>query len=208
MGTEFGHIRFTGCIELPTPLPESNSVISLFEWNFVVVKFDGIAINFYLNGQLDGQCNLTGTLCTNDQPLNIGVDFPGADEYWHGKIDDIRIYNCLLNDLEILDLYHENGWPPSNINPEPISDNYIILQNFPNPFNPTTKIFYAIPQSEFVNLSIYNANGQLVEILINEHKNAGHYSVNWQPKGISSGIYYYKLKSKNFTKTSKCILLK
>ena len=83
-------------------------------------------------------------------------------------------------------------------------------QNYPNPFNPETTISYQLPKSEFVNLSIYNIAGQLVETLVNEHKNVGYYSVKWNitQSGISSGIYIYRIDAGEFSSMNKCLVVK
>jgi hypothetical protein len=110
-GTEFGHLRFTGCTALPTPLPESNSIIPLNEWHFIAVTFNGTTLRFYLDGKLDGQQAISGPLCTNDEPLHIGVDFPGGDEYWHGLIDELRIWNKPLKRSQIRAAMHGHSSP-------------------------------------------------------------------------------------------------
>ncbi len=100
--TEPGHIRFTnGCIALPSPMPESTTVIPLMEWHYVTLTYDGTDLKFYLDGHPDGVHSLPGTLCTNDQPLNIGADFPGGNEFWHGAIDELRIWNVALTDSQV-----------------------------------------------------------------------------------------------------------
>ena len=85
---------------------------------------------------------------------------------------------------------------------------FALKQNFPNPFNPVTTISYQLPKSTFVNLSIYNVVGQLVETLVNEHKNSGYHSVTWNASGIGSGLYFYRIESREYTETKKCLMLK
>lgn len=94
-----------------------------------------------------------------------------------------------------------------------IPDNTILLGNNPNPFNPVTTISYQLPEDCDVELTIYNIKGQLVKTLVNEIKPPGEHSIIWNgrddsDKSVSSGIYFYKLKSDNFEKTRKMILLK
>ncbi len=87
-------------------------------------------------------------------------------------------------------------------------------QNYPNPFNPETTISFSVTQtSSFVNLDIYNIKGQKVKQLISDQLSAGQRTVIWNGtddngKSVSSGIYFYKLKTANFEKTKKMILLK
>ncbi len=85
---------------------------------------------------------------------------------------------------------------------------YTLFQNYPNPFNPTTTISYQLPQSELVNVSIYNVAGQLVETLVSEHKNVGYHSVIWNASGIASGLYFYRINAGEYTEIKKCMILK
>jgi len=85
---------------------------------------------------------------------------------------------------------------------------YSLLQNFPNPFNSTTTIFYELPEPSFVTISIYDIRGKLIKTLVNEYKLAGYQSAIWEPKGISSGIYIYKIDSGKYSNVKKCLLVK
>ncbi|MCW9097668.1 MAG: T9SS type A sorting domain-containing protein [Ignavibacteriaceae bacterium] len=92
--------------------------------------------------------------------------------------------------------------------PSTTPTSYALGQNYPNPFNPSTKISYSIPVEGFVNLDVYNSIGQKVASLVNENKTAGTYEVNFDAAKLSSGIYFYKIASGNFTETKKMILMK
>ncbi|MCF7793222.1 MAG: CotH kinase family protein [Candidatus Cloacimonetes bacterium] len=88
-----------------------------------------------------------------------------------------------------------------------------LLQNFPNPFNPTTQISYSLPEDNNIKLTIYNIKGQLVKILVDEFQPEGRYTVSWNGKDefgkqSASGIYFYKLADGRNSKTRKMILLK
>lgn len=85
---------------------------------------------------------------------------------------------------------------------------FALEQNFPNPFNPATRIKYNIGKDANVNLTIYNALGQKVKTLVNEFKPAGQYEVSFNGDGLSSGIYIAKIESAGFTKMIKMSLLK
>jgi hypothetical protein len=85
---------------------------------------------------------------------------------------------------------------------------YSLSQNFPNPFNPSTSIQYAISSRQFVELKIYDVLGNEVSTLVNEQKPAGNYEVEFLADGLGSGIYYYSLKARFYTATKKMILLK
>lgn len=85
---------------------------------------------------------------------------------------------------------------------------YSLEQNFPNPFNPSTTIAFSIPETGNVSLKIYNLLGQEVVTLVNEELKAGNYKTLWYAQSISSGIYFYRLETNNFTQTKKLLLLK
>ena len=95
-----------------------------------------------------------------------------------------------------------------------IPDNRIFLENYPNPFNPTTTISFSIIESyENIELVIYNLEGQKVKQLISEQLSAGQHSVVWNGKddngkSVSSGIYFYKLQAGDYQKVKKMVLLK
>ena len=86
-------------------------------------------------------------------------------------------------------------------------DNYSIA-TFPNPFNPSTRIKYSIPDNGFVNLSVYNLLGEKIAQLVNEIKTAGEYESEFDGSGLASGVYIAKLVSNNNHHTIKMILTK
>ncbi len=93
-------------------------------------------------------------------------------------------------------------------------NNFKLEQNYPNPFNPSTIIKYSLPKAEDVSLKIYDELGEEVTTLVNGHKEAGSYNVQFNTqqtkdkKHLSSGIYFYRLTAGEFTETKKLILMK
>ncbi len=85
---------------------------------------------------------------------------------------------------------------------------YKLFNNYPNPFNPSTKIRYAVPQNAFTTLKVYSITGKEVAVLVNEQKTPGVYEVNFDGSELSSGIYFYKLQSGSFSDVKKMILTK
>ena len=85
---------------------------------------------------------------------------------------------------------------------------YKMHQNYPNPFNPETNIKFEIPKSDFVTLQVYNTQGMLIKTLVNQNLNAGVYQYNFNASDLSSGIYFYKIITTDYTATSKMILIK
>jgi len=99
-------------------------------------------------------------------------------------------------------------------NSEPIIEAEILkpkeylLTNFPNPFNPSTKIYYNIPKEGIVKITIYNSLGQTVKELVNEFKYIGNYVAEFNGSDLSSGVYIYKLSTGNFSETKRMMLIK
>ncbi len=85
---------------------------------------------------------------------------------------------------------------------------YKLEQNYPNPFNPSTRIIYQIAAASNVKLEVFDMLGRKVATLVNERKDAGEYSVNFNASGLSSGVYFYRLQTDKFTQTKKMILMK
>jgi hypothetical protein len=85
---------------------------------------------------------------------------------------------------------------------------YSLSQNYPNPFNPVTQINYQLPKAGNVRLSVFNALGQEIDVLVNESQNAGNHVTNWNASAFPSGVYVYKLESGSFISNKKMILIK
>ncbi|MGE5412185.1 MAG: T9SS type A sorting domain-containing protein, partial [Clostridiales bacterium] len=81
-------------------------------------------------------------------------------------------------------------------------------QNYPNPFNPSTYITYSIARSGFTTLRIYNILGEIITELVNGVQNAGRYTIRFSDKNLSSGIYFYKLSSGEFSSVQKMLLIR
>jgi hypothetical protein len=121
-----------------------------------------------------------------------------AGEY---NSDDEILYNKVY-------LYSMNK--TINIFPEQnnIIKNYRLFQNYPNPFNPTTTISFELPKESYVSLNVYNLLGERIETMINGYEKAGIHKLNFNAHNLSSGIYFYILKTNDITITRKMILMK
>ena len=103
--------------------------------------------------------------------------------------------NCLCGTV---DVEEENGVPSS----------YNLDQNFPNPFNPSTTIRFALSESGPVNISVYNILGEMVLPIVNQTYNSGVHEVNFNASSLESGSYFYRITSNNFVQTKKMMLIK
>jgi hypothetical protein len=113
---------------------------------------------------------------------------------WH--VDDIKLYTYCA------DIINSIG------NTEQLPAKYSLEQNYPNPFNPVTRINYAIAKQGLVKLSVFDILGREVSVLVNEVKAPGHYTIDFNSTGLSSGIYFCKMEAGNFVDTKKLTLIK
>jgi hypothetical protein len=95
---------------------------------------------------------------------------------------------------------------------ENISNNipadFSLDQNYPNPFNPATTIRFILPEAGNVKLLLFNILGQELRTLVNEFKESGAHTINFDAQGLGSGIYIYKIEVNGFVQTRKMTLLK
>ena len=136
----------------------------------------------------NGTSSVTNNYTFTDRGLSSGrynyrlkqVDFNGNFEYFN-----------LSNEIEV-------GAPGQ----------YELNQNFPNPFNPSTKISFDLPKDGNVSIKVFDNSGREVAELVNEFRTAGYYTVNFVPSNISSGIYFYRMDAGGFVKVMKMALVK
>ncbi len=95
----------------------------------------------------------------------------------------------------------------SNEDP-PLPNQPFLVNNYPNPFNPTTTIEFFLPRSGSVNLSVYDLQGELVQVLFEGSLSAGKYSRVWSGANSASGVYFYQLQTNDFVTTGKMVLVK
>jgi len=139
---------------------------------------------------------------------DIPIDWSlGVHEHWNNPIDMKYSRNLGENEgIELVTNYDPSGIEEDNDSPESVND-FILHQNYPNPFRRSTLIHFAIPSTEFVRLGIYNLTGQEIETLVESELNAGNYIVEWDAKGLASGTYFYCLRAGDFSSTNKLILI-
>jgi hypothetical protein len=91
---------------------------------------------------------------------------------------------------------------------ETVPKEYSLFDAYPNPFNPITKIKFAIPKESKVNLSVYNMLGEKVKELVNNYLTRGFYEIDFDASELTSGIYIYKIETNNFTDVKKLMVVK
>jgi hypothetical protein len=157
---------------------------------------------------------------------NYGFDIEASEdnENWntigfvegHGNSNSPNSYNFIVNTsvaersrsyrLKQLDI--DGGFKYSDVVEVKTNLRYKLLQNHPNPFNPTTTVSFSLPNATRANISIYNTLGQKVMEVANQEFDAGNHTIEINASQLSSGIYFYKLETLNFSKTMKMMLLK
>jgi hypothetical protein len=144
-----------------------------------------------------------------DVNSNDLYDVPPIDHAWRLELnnavggDELNFaHNTNFTDIQ---------WPnTSDVNElESIGlNNFQLFQNYPNPFNPSTKIRFSIPSKEFVTLKVFNVLGREVTTLVRNELDEGLYEVDFSSNGLTSGVYFYTISTKNFVQTRKMILTK
>ncbi|MDR3611878.1 MAG: T9SS type A sorting domain-containing protein [Ignavibacteriaceae bacterium] len=123
----------------------------------------------------------------NNHALILSGSIDGVSKIWKYSIPGITA------------IQHESSEVP---------DKYLLSQNYPNPWNPSTTINYSLAKEGNVKLTVYNAIGSKVATIVNEYKPAGAYSVKFNGSNLASGIYLYRLESGNYSEAKKFILMK
>ncbi len=187
--TFMGTFTFSDPTDDDTKLPPNSPRALLLE-----IKFDSVTgVGCF---QLDSSKVLSNTL----QFVNVG---------------GTTIFVNFVSSIDTVDTHV--GLGAHDINRGLIPKEYSLAQNYPNPFNANTQITFALPKSGNTILEIYNVLGQKVSTLFNEYMSAGTKTVNWdgrddQGTGVPSGIYFYRLTSKNgpdqFIQTKKMMVIK
>ena len=162
--------------------------------NFTLYENDGTGVFINRN---DLPSNLAGSCAVfHDRDNDGDMDMTGIDER-----QDLLI---LFTNNPVTDVNEQENFPSE----------YVLFQNFPNPFNPSTKIKFTIPvtlsgvEGSIVTLKIFDVLGNEITTLVNEEKPAGEYEIEFDGKGLSSGMYFYTLNAGNYSETRKMILLK
>jgi hypothetical protein len=175
---------------------------------------DNTIIEAWIARSLDGGNTFTNELVSNEpSPTNIvgsnvrfgdyiDIDYVGTnivpvwtDERQGGFNTDI--FTSEISELLAID-------PNSNNLPRAFE----LEQNYPNPFNPETKISFSLPKQSFITLEVYNTLGQLVKTIAKGGYPAGNHSIKFNARGLSSGVYFYRLSADNFTETKSMVLIK
>ena len=124
------------------------------------------------------------------------------------RLNSLQLLKSILDAPEKV-ITDPEPWPPVNVLPT----RFILSQNFPNPFNPSTTIEYDLPYTSNVKIEVFNILGQSVRTLVDTKQIANRYSIQWDGTDragnkLATGLYFYKITADNFTSSRKMLLLK
>jgi hypothetical protein len=188
-------------ILIPCPMPGSHVFHFVYDGTNVIIYMDGVLVS------------------TNPRAINMptGTGFRVAGYTGGayslntgGKMDEFRLYHRALTANEIIGTWNKELPVLTGIRQitGTIPTKYNLAQNYPNPFNPNTKISFSIPKAGNVKLSVFDVLGREVKILVNEHKNAGTYDINFDASNLASGVYLYRIEAGDFKDVKKMALVK
>ena len=179
-------------------------------WHYAAAALSNAGMMLYVDGVLaasntnvtSGE-NYSGYWRMGFDNLTGWTNVPSSN-YFSGQLDDIRVYDKAISASDIASLYSlgtENE--PVIIKPENMS-----LAASPNPFNPSARISYYLPQKAAVSLALYNPQGKMVKELVSGMVSAGRHSVQVDVGSLASGIYICELKSNAMAKRIKLVLMR
>ncbi|MBT7945923.1 MAG: T9SS type A sorting domain-containing protein, partial [Candidatus Marinimicrobia bacterium] len=157
-----------------------------------------------INGAIGFDDNpLVSVRCYVESPFENedALYFGGFDPNGYTSTNNAWIYKRIWN---ILDIFGQESLSVID---------YKIHNNFPNPFNPVTTLYYDLPEDVMVNITIYDMMGRIVSNLVSSQQNAGNKSIQWDATNnagqpVSAGVYLYSIEAGEFRQTKKMVLLK
>ena len=153
----------------------------------------------------------------DDDDNTAVVDFSNwleqkADTFYYEESPGVH-YNNIFNNT-LFNIFASIPGPNSSVkyHNRKKNESFLLNQNYPNPFNSATTIAYTLANASTVTIEIYDVLGKKIRTLFHDKQNSGQYSVNWNGKNAlgnktSSGVYFYKINTKNFSATRKMVLL-
>ena len=167
-----------------------------------IYSFNGVASRFwYLRG--------SNVYWSSDNGSTFASQYTGTGTYLAMSLDldGIVIRGWAVSGTGGIIIYNEvlTGVPN---NQKEVPNSYSLSQNYPNPFNPVTKISYSIPKSSLVKLTVFDILGREVTLLVNDFRQAGAYSIEFNASNLASGVYFYRIEAGDFKDVKKMVLVK
>ncbi|HRE40581.1 MAG TPA: FG-GAP-like repeat-containing protein [Ignavibacteria bacterium] len=176
---------------------------------YKIYKLDTGQVSYQYLGETSGS-----EYVDNTENVYVGGEVPQVSATIYYKVTMVDNSSQESDYSKQIGYTIQGNYIPDNSNEELNTMNFVKPENFfstnyPNPFNPSTKIYYTIPKGDMVKITVYNTVGQVVDVLVNKfHSNAGAYEVNFNGSNLSSGLYFYTIEAGNFRETKKMLLIK
>jgi hypothetical protein len=186
----------------------------------VSVSHSDVQGGFSGQGNIDANPILLSTNCPQIVPPSPCIDAGDTTRAYYDVCfvngNRQRSWGSTRNDMGAHGGPGACGWDSSQLciivgvenNKEGSPRQFGLSQNFPNPFNPTTKINFSIPTSSFTMLKVFDILGKEVATLVNEELKPGGYETTWDASGFASGVYLYRLHAGGFLDTKRLLLLR
>jgi polyhydroxybutyrate depolymerase len=186
-------------------LSNLGSTATVYDVTAKVRCFDSIAVSIVQNVEISygdlapGQSSTGSTSqrilyspsCPGNYPVEFTVEVSSRGMlFWKDTFTDVVVVTGIRDD--------QPGVPES----------FALEQNYPNPFNPTTTLQFSIANTQYTILNVFDVLGREIAALVNEVKQPGAYTVQWDASGIPSGVYFYRLTAGEFVQTRKAVLMK
>ena len=195
---------------VPTLLRPLNNSINQLQNPTLLWDSNGYATSFRLQLSTDTNFNnIVFDSTLSNTPLVVRPNFLGLGVKYFWRVNATNSLGT--SDWSVIWKFTIRETGISVISSE-IPSEYMLFNNFPNPFNPSTSIRYSIPYrppgNTFVTLKIYDVTGKEVAMLVNQNQKPGTYEVTFGANSVSSGIYFYQIQAGSFMQTKKMVLIK
>jgi photosystem II stability/assembly factor-like uncharacterized protein len=232
-GTASGAYRSTNDGDNWILMPLDTSIVSVYSFLFTQYSrvFCGTSKGIYLSTNGGNTWLQDGLITASVYSLSLassGAIFSGTSQGAYRSTDQGVSWDTVNSGLQDLNIYAmmvdrsghllagtSNGLFRSlqaftsvggNINA--FLSTYSLDQNYPNPFNPATIISFSLPRHDFVYLDVFNLLGEKIATLVSAELTGGVHKVEWNPTGVASGVYFYRLRAGSFSATKKLVLLR
>ena len=169
-------------------------------WHHIAGTYDNRNMKLYYDGWLVGELDMRESVHYDECPLLIGSNYDeGYGDYqFHGLIDEVRISDYPREFHHGVERFPDDQLPQE----------FAILNIYPNPFNSSTRISYALNDIMNVEIAVFDLNGQLVEVLDQGERTAGTHNLVWNAENIASGVYFVRLSTPTVKQTQKVLLIR
>jgi hypothetical protein len=210
-----GKIRWTVKTTVGVCDIDSRTRVASGIYHHVTGTFNGSDFELYVDGELETFTGFSGRLLTPAIDLTVGQMLPTDANYnFQGVIDDIQVYSYALTYPQVQEVYHRvtRVRDPAD-SPVPLVT--ALAGTYPNPFNPNSIIRYQISEFRHVRLVVYDLFGREVTTLVDEVRQPGTYTVNFdarlpgrQGSHLASGVYFCRFTAGNHTEVARMLLVR